>query len=148
MSESTARMLIGNVGQPVPQWYDPVSDMFRTNTNSASVNAASGNVAAAVASATLPAVAGKTNFLTGFTVSGAGATAALPVIVTVTGVLGGTLSYVYVAAVGVLAANQPLNMRFNPPLQAAAANTAIVVSCPSLGLGNTHNSTVANGFAQ
>lgn len=112
------------------------------------ISASSGNVAAAVAAATLPAVAGKTNFLTGFTVTGAGATAGLPVLVTITGVLGGTQTYVYCAAAGVLVANVPLVIQFPYPLQATGTNVAIVVSCPSLGSGNTNNTTVAYGYVK
>ncbi len=110
------------------------------------VNAFSGNVAAAVAAATIPAVAARLNYIAGFTVSGAGATAGLPVIVTVVGLVGGTLSYIYAAVAGVLVANQRLDVLFDPPLPASAVNTAIVVSCPSLGVGNTHNATVAHGY--
>lgn len=110
------------------------------------VSAASGNVANAQAVATLPAVAGKTNYLSGFTVTGSGATAGLPVVVTVTGLLGGTLSFVYTAAAGVLVANTPLVVTFARPIPASAVNTAIVVTCPALGAGNTNNAVVANGY--
>lgn len=110
------------------------------------ITAASGKVAAATAEATLPAVAGKTTFISGFSITGSGATDGLPVIVTVTGTISGTLSYIYVAAAGVLVANTPLHVRFNPPIPGSAVNTAIVVSCPTLGAGNTHNSAVASGY--
>lgn len=108
--------------------------------------ASSGNVANAVAAATLVAVAGKTAYLTGFEVTGAGATAGLPVSVTVTGLLGGTLTFTYAAAAGVLVANQPLIIQFPIPLPASAVNTNIVVSCPALGAGNTNNTVSAHGF--
>lgn len=108
--------------------------------------ASSGNVGAAVAAATLVAVPNKTASLSGFEVTGSGATAALPVSVTVTGLLGGTLTYTYTAVAGVLLANQPLIVEFNPPLPASAPNTNIVVSCPSLGGGNTNNTVNAHGF--
>jgi len=110
------------------------------------LNASSGNVAAAVAAATLAAAVGATTYLSGFELTGAGATAGLPVTVTVTGVLGGTLSYTYCAAVGALLPNNSLIVEFNPPLPASATNTAIVCSCPSLGVGNTNNTMVAHGF--
>jgi hypothetical protein len=108
--------------------------------------APSGNVANAVAAATLVGVASKTAYIAGFEVTGAGATAGLPVSVTVTGVLGGPLAYTYCAAAGVLVANQPLIVEFNPPLPASAANTNIVVSCPALGAGNTNNTVNAHGY--
>ena len=78
--------------------------------------------------------------------TGAGATAGLPVIVTVTGTITGTLSYIYVAIAGALLVNRPMHVSFNPPIPASAVNTAIVVSCPTLGAGNTHNAAVAHGY--
>ena len=110
------------------------------------ITAASGNVAAATAAATLAAVAGKTTYITGFTVTGSGATAGLPVNVTVTNTITGTLTYTYAAAAGVLVANVPLNVTFPAPLPANAVNTTIVVSCPTLGTGNTNNTVNAYGF--
>jgi hypothetical protein len=108
--------------------------------------ASSGNVAAATATATLPAVANQTTYITGFEVTGTGATAGLPVICTVTGILGGTLSYIYAAAAGVLAENVPLVVEYTTPLPASGPNVAIVVSCPTLGSGNTNNTINAHGF--
>lgn len=110
------------------------------------VIASSGNVAAAVATATLTSAAGKTAYITGFSVTGSGATAGLPVSVTVTGILGGTLTFTYVAATGALLPNEPLVITFPSPLPASAVNTNIVVSCPSLGAGNTNNTVVAYGY--
>lgn len=108
--------------------------------------ASSGNVAAATATATLAAAAGKFTYITGFEVTGSGATAGLPVTVTVTGLPGGTASYTYTAAAGVLVANQPLVVTFSPAMPSSAVNTAIVVSCPTLGAGATNNTVVATGY--
>lgn len=111
------------------------------------VVASSGNVAAAVATATLPALAGRTTYITGFEVTGAGATAGAAVTVTVSNIIGAvTLSYTYTAAVGAAVANQPLTVQFPEPIPGTAVNTAIAVSCPSLGTGNTNNTVVAHGF--
>lgn len=110
------------------------------------ITAASGNVAAATAAATITATAGRLAYITGFQVTGSGATAALPVTVTVTGVITGTLSYTYTAAAGVLVGNTPLIVVFPYPIPASGLNTNIVVSCPSLGSGATNNTTVAHGF--
>lgn len=107
---------------------------------------ASGNVANASAVATLSSESGKTAYISGFSVVGAGATVGLPVLVTVTGLLGGTLTYVYSAAVGVLLPNTPLHVAFASPLPASALNTNIVVTCPALGAGSTHNAVVATGY--
>lgn len=110
--------------------------------------AGSGNVANAAAAATLTGTASTTVYLAGFEITGAGATAGLPVTVTVTGLLGGTRSYTYTFAVGATLPNQPLIVEFDPPLPASAVNTAIVVSCPASGVGGTNNTTVAHGFYQ
>jgi hypothetical protein len=108
--------------------------------------ASSGNVAAAVAAATLVAAANQVTYLSGFEVTGSGATAGLPVIVTVTGIVGGTLSYIYSAAAGVLVGNTPLIVEYPIPIPAIGPGVAIVVSCPSLGAANTNNTVNAHGF--
>lgn len=106
----------------------------------------SANVANAAAVATLTPSATTTAYIGGFEVTGAGATAGLPVTVTVAGLLGGTKSYTYTFAVGALVANQPLIVPFFPPLPAAAINTPIVVTCPASGIGGTNNTAVAHGY--
>lgn len=108
--------------------------------------AGSGNVANASATATLTPTATTTAYISGFEVTGAGATAGLPVTVTVAGLLSGTRSYTYTFTVGALVANTPLQVAFDPPLPASAVNTAIVVTCPAGGAGNTNNTVVAHGF--
>lgn len=106
----------------------------------------SGNAAAAIATATLAAAANKTTYITGFDITGSGATAGLVVVVTIANLSTGAMTYTYTAAVGVLLANAPLNIRFPQPIPANAVNTAITVSCPSLGLGSTNNVVNAFGF--
>lgn len=108
--------------------------------------AGSGNVANASAVATLTGTATTTVYLTGFEVTGAGATAGSVVTVTVAGLLGGTRSYTYTFATGAAVGNVPLVVQFNSPLPASAVNTAIVVTCPAGGAGNTNNTVVAHGF--
>lgn len=110
------------------------------------VTAGSGNVANAAAAATLPAVADQTTYVTGFEITGAGATVGLPVIATVTGLIGGTRSYIVVAAVGALVANTPVIVQFPVAIPANAVNTAIVISVPALGAGNTHSAVVIHGY--
>lgn len=115
--------------------------------SAASVNASStgGNQ---VNAATLPAVAAKTNYLTGFEVTAAGATAGAAVTVTVTGVAGGPLSYTFTVPAGAALAAAPLVVAFASPLEGSGVNVAIVVSCPALGAGNTNAAVSAHGFAQ
>jgi hypothetical protein len=106
----------------------------------------SGNVANATAAATLTGAVGKTTYITGFSVTGSGATVGLPVSVTITGLLGGTATFTYTASVGALVPNTPLVEKFIPPMPSSTTNTNIVVSCPALGAGNTNNTTVVTGY--
>ena len=110
------------------------------------VTAASGNQANAVATATLPAAAGKTTYITGFQLTAAGATAAAVVSATVTGTISGTLTYTFVFPAGATAAAQPLVVEFPEPVPSSAVNTAIVVSLPAGGAGNTNAAVNAQGF--
>jgi len=110
------------------------------------LSAGSGNVANASAVATLTPASGKTAYITGFQISGAGATVALPVSVTVVGLLGGTRTFTYTAIAGALLANTPLLVNFPYPIPASAVDTNIVVTCPALGAGNTNNTVNAQGF--
>lgn len=121
----------------------PVDSVGATATP---VKASSGNVANASGVATIAAVAAKTAYITGFDVTGSGATAASVVSVTVTGLLGGTSTYTLSVVAGATLSNAVLSIRFAPPLPASAANTAIVVTCPALGAGNTNNAVNAYGF--
>ena len=106
----------------------------------------SGNVANAPAVATLAGDPGKTAHLSGFQVNGTGATATSIVLVTVTGLLGGTLTFPFVVVAGVLLPNLAMNMQFNVGLPASDVDTDIVVTCPALGAGNTNNVVNAQGF--
>mgnify|MGYP001582767201 CR=1 FL=1 len=110
------------------------------------ITAASGNVANATAAATLAAVAGKTTYITGFEVTGSGATLGSIVTVTVTGTITTTLSYTVAAIAGALLINTPLIVAFPVAIPASAANTTIVVSMPALGAGNTNATVVAHGY--
>jgi hypothetical protein len=110
------------------------------------VSSSSGNVAAASAVATLAAAAGKTTYISGFDVTGGGATAGSIITATVTGLLGGTQSYNIAVPTGVTLGITPLAVVFNPPFPASAVNTAIVVTVPSLGAGNTNAVANARGF--
>ncbi len=111
-----------------------------------SINAASGNKANLIAAATLPAAAGKTTWITGFEVTASGATAALPVTVTVTGLQGVNLSYTFTFPADPLAEAVPLIVQFPQPLPASAVNTAISVQLPASGAGGTNATVCAHGF--
>ena len=107
-------------------------------TGSSAVAASSGVVAAAVATATLPAVVGQTNAVSGFQITGLGATGATVVVATLTGVLGGTQSYEITVPAGATTPITPVIVSFNPPLPATGTNVAIAISVPSFGTGNTN----------
>lgn len=106
----------------------------------------SGNVANASATATLTSASGKTMYLSGFIITGAGATAASNIQVTVSGLLNGSRVFILSIPAGVTTGITPLVVQFRMPLPASATNTNIVVSVPAFGSGNTHAAVVANGY--
>ena len=110
------------------------------------IGASSGNVAATAAVATLAAVPGKTMFITGFEVTSAGATVAAVVTVTIVGAVGGTMAYTYIAAAGATLSNTNLIVQFTRAIPATAVNIPIVVTLPSLGIGNTNATVVCHGY--
>lgn len=111
----------------------------------APVDSDSGVVGAAAATATLPGAAGKTTWITGFEVTGAGATAASVITVTLTA---GTTVKHYLIAVpaGATTSITPLIVEFTKPVPATAQNTAITVAVPSFGAGNTSACVTAHGY--
>lgn len=110
--------------------------------------AATGNKAATAGAATLTTGGGtgSTVHITGFEITGAGATAAAVVQVTVTGVKGGTLTYNIPVPAGVNTLIQPLVVEFCPALPASGPDVDIVVNLPSFGAGNTNAAAVAHGY--
>lgn len=106
----------------------------------------SGNVANAAATATLAAVSAKTNYITGFQITGSGATAALTVNATVTGLKGGTQTYTFVFPVGDTVPATPLVVYFPTPMPATGANVAITVTLPASGAGGLHAAANVQGF--
>ncbi len=110
------------------------------------ITASSGNVAAAVATATLAAATGKVTYICGFMVTSAGSTAAAVVSGTITNVITGTMTFTYTSVAGATLANQPLVVPFGTCIPAANPNTTIPVSLPSLGAGNTNATVSAWGY--
>lgn len=111
-----------------------------------SVNGASGNVAAAIATATLAAALNKMTHISGFYVTGGGATAGSIISVVVSGVKDGPFTYSFAVPTGAAVGAATLDVYFDPPIPASAVNTAIVVTVPSFGAGNTNACVVANGL--
>jgi len=131
-------------GQDSSPWITALSTLLPNGATA--VNGASGNVANANAVATLAGTPSKTTYITGFEITAAGATAAAVVTVTVAGTISGTLSYTFTVPAGAALAATPLIVEFPVPIPASAVNTAIVVTCPALGAGNTNAAAVAHGF--
>lgn len=113
---------------------------------SQSLTASSGVVANAVATATFPAVPGFVNWVTGFSITGLGATLGSGVVATLSGLAGGGLSYASSVVSGVLLGNPGLFVTFPQPIPASAANTAISLAMPALGAGNTSSVVNLHGF--
>ena len=103
-----------------------------------SVAAFSANEANAIATASLPAVAGQTNSLAGFIITGIGATAAGVVLASISGLVGGTLEIPVAVPAGVNLGITPIVVNFTQPLPASAADIAITITLPALGAGNTN----------
>jgi hypothetical protein len=102
--------------------------------------------AAAAISATLAAAAAKTTYITGFQVTGAGATGASVIDITITGLLGGTQTFKLAIPVGAAVGIVPLIVPLGRGIPASADNTAIVVNVPSFGAGNLHAAVAAQGY--
>lgn len=123
----------------------PINGAF-IQPNSTALAASSGNVANASAVATLAGAAALTTYISGFEITGGGATAASLVTAVVSGLLGGSLSYTFAVPAGATLGASALVVPFFPPLPASAVNTAIVVTLPALGAGNTNAAVSAHGF--
>jgi hypothetical protein len=85
-------------------------------------------------------------YICGFAATAGGATAAAVVNLTITNLVTGTATYTYGAVAGAGVPSPSLVVPFSPCLPANAANTAIVVSMPSLGTGNTNATVSAWGY--
>lgn len=124
----------------------PVSGNTKLPAGAVTVRAASGNVTNNTASAALPAVAAKTNYLTGFIVTASGASSGLIVNGTITGLLGGTYTFTFGFPAGVLVMAVPLVVMLDTPMPASAVNTAITISLPAGGTGNTNAAVEIQGY--
>lgn len=131
----------------------PVGAMVYPGKNAAGVftiatpeTCSSGNVANATVACTLAASASKTTYITGFTMTGDGATVGLAVSCTLTNTITGTMTYTFGYPIGVAVPAVPLVVTFPFPIPASAVNTTIVASCPASGTGGTNAAISATGF--
>ncbi len=97
----------------------------------------------------MPAVVGKTNFVTHIAINGKGATAGSVQAAILTGVPT-TLAFLFVVPAGntVPLGGGMLDITFAKPIQASGVNTAITLTVPSFGSGNTLASVSIQGFVQ
>lgn len=102
--------------------------------------------AAGTLAPSLAAAAGKTTYCSGFSITGAGATAASVVVAQLQNTLGGSLSYVIAVPAGATLGVTPIIVQFNPPIPANATNQAITLNVPSFGAGNTNAAAVIWGY--
>jgi hypothetical protein len=120
-----------------------------------------GNLANQPIQVSLPAVAGQTNYLCGFSITGLGTTAAMVQPVAITGIVGfpvppitnpvtpPTPQFVISAPAGTAAiAISPLVVTFQPPIPALGPNIAITLNVPGFGAGNTNTIGTIWGYSQ
>lgn len=111
------------------------------------LTASSGDVAAAVATATLAAPTLGQWAITGLEINGAYATAGSVVVCTVTGIVNGTMTIdVPVGLIAMTAGVPQAPITYSWPIALLAnPTTAVVFSCPSFGSGATHSSINIHG---
>lgn len=110
--------------------------------------AGSATGAASAATVTFAGVAGKTNYITGIQITGAGATAASVVVGQITGVIGGPLNFDIAVPAGAAIGIQPIVANFAPPLAATGVNVTVTATIPSFGAGNTNSAINMTGYQQ
>lgn len=131
--------------------FDTTNRVIKISSNESAlyatpITADSGNVANAQAQASLAGISGKTTYITGFEVTAAGATAAAVKTVTVANLVTGSKTYTFVFPAGATVQATPLIVEFSKPIPASATNTAITVTLPASGAGNTNTTVSAQGF--
>lgn len=131
------------------------SPFYTIQTSCFPLGGSSGNVAASTATATLTPTQAtyfpnnnpmRTAYLSGFSLTGTGATAASNIVGTISGLAIGTQSFVVAVPAGVNTAINPFIVEFVQPLAASSAGQAISVSFPSFGAGNTNACVNIHGF--
>jgi hypothetical protein len=145
-SSSAARVLVGGQGILA-------GAVFRESgtalTAQAFTTASQQSVVAAALNPALPGGAGLTTWVTGFEVTGLGATAAISVLVTLTGAIGGTLNYDIAVPAGATTSIVPLIVDLPPPgIPASGVNTAITLNVPTFGAGNVAVAASIRGYQQ
>jgi hypothetical protein len=109
---------------------------------------AAGNTAAGANNLTIGGVAGRMTMLTGFEITGLGATSGSTITVTVTGTASAnTPTYYVVIPAGTGVAITPFIQSYGTfGIPGSAPGQSITVNVPSFGSGNTNASVVAHGY--
>ena len=141
---STSRILVGGMGILAGVAFVESSTAQQTITyiDGSASGAAQANNASLAAGA-----AGTLNWVTGFEINGGGATAGAAISATLTGIAGGTLTYMFEVPTGVGVQLSPIVVNFGfPGHPAAALASAITINVPSFGAGNTAASATIHGY--
>lgn len=103
---------------------------------------------AAANTITVPALAGKSIFVTGFEISGLGATSASNITITLA--FGGVTvaDYQLEIVAGATTTEPFLSVEYAEPIVSPGIGTNCVLTVPSFGTGNTAASVVLHGFYQ
>lgn len=119
-------------------------------TDAAASQTQAGQTATGANAALAPAItpgAGQTAFITSLRIEGTGATAATVVAATLTGVLGGTITYEVTVPAGAAVAITPVTDQFGGRgLAANAAGVAITLNVPAFGAGNLFAEASVRGY--
>lgn len=117
-----------------------------SSASSTDIELSSANAAAAN-NLIIPGAAGVFTYISGFSVTGTGATAGSTIAITITG-LTQTLTYWIVIPAGAAIAITPLIVEFVRPIPSSAVNTGITLNVPSFGAGNLNAAATLHGFRQ
>lgn len=95
----------------------------------------------------MSAVAGATNYVTGFEISYTGATVGSVITATLNNVLGGQQFHIFTVPTGVNLSDKYI-VEYTRPLPAIGQNTQVFLSIPALGAGNVLTAATLHGFYQ
>ena len=123
-----------------------VGTRYPAGATALSASAVTANVEA---NPTFPAVAGKTNYISGLSITGGGATAAALITANLQGIINNGIanaSWILAVPAGVTLGIEPIVVTFDPPLPATAANLLVGLTVPAFGAGNTKVAAAIWGF--
>lgn len=141
-SELVGGMLPNGSGQAIQ--LDSAGNLKTSLIQASPVNSSATGDATHSAVATLPGVANKTTYISGFTMTTTAPASAVNGVATIAGLLGGTMYYQVQEST---AQGFQLTIIFAQPIPASAQNTAIYVTIPAIAGGGL-TAVAAYGFQQ